>query len=121
MSDLDDAGSASDLASASVAPDAPASGRAPGAGAAAGAAHDSGPVISAEHYRTTLGHFCTGITIVTAAGDGGPAGFTCQSFSALSLDPPLVLVCPGMGSTSWPRIESTGAFCVNVLAEDQEE
>lgn len=74
-----------------------------------------------EHYRATLGHFCTGVTIVTAAGADGPAGFTCQSFSALSLDPPLVLVCPGLTSTSWPRIEAAGAFCVNVLSADQEE
>lgn len=79
------------------------------------------PIITPEHYRATLGHFCSGVTIVAANGDDGPAGFTCQSFSALSLDPPLVLVCAGKSSTSWPRIEATGAFCVNVLGEDQEE
>jgi 3-hydroxy-9,10-secoandrosta-1,3,5(10)-triene-9,17-dione monooxygenase reductase component len=77
--------------------------------------------ISPEHYRATLGHFCTGVTIITAAGDDGPAGFTCQSFSALSLDPPLILICPGRGSTSWPKVEAAGAFVVNVLAEDQED
>ena len=80
-----------------------------------------GPTIAPEHYRTVLGHFCTGITVVTAAGADGPAGFTCQSFSALSLDPPLVLLCPGRTSSSWPRIAAAGAFCVNVLADDQEE
>jgi 3-hydroxy-9,10-secoandrosta-1,3,5(10)-triene-9,17-dione monooxygenase reductase component len=79
------------------------------------------PVISPEHYRATLGHFCTGVTIVTATGEDGPAGLTCQSFTALSLDPPLILLCPGKSSTSWPRVEAAGAFCVNVLAEDQEE
>ena len=79
------------------------------------------PVISQEHYRAGLGHFCTGVTIVAAHGADGPAGLTCQSFSALSLDPPLILVCPGKGSSSWPKIEAAGAFCVNVLAEDQEE
>jgi 3-hydroxy-9,10-secoandrosta-1,3,5(10)-triene-9,17-dione monooxygenase reductase component len=77
--------------------------------------------IAPEHYRATLGHFCSGITIVTAAGNDGPSGFTCQSFSALSLDPPLILLCPGKGSTSWPKIEAAGSFCVNILAEDQEE
>jgi 3-hydroxy-9,10-secoandrosta-1,3,5(10)-triene-9,17-dione monooxygenase reductase component len=81
----------------------------------------SDPVISPEHYRATLGHFCSGITIVTAVGSDGPAGMTAQSFCALSLDPPLILVCPGKSSSSWPRIESAGTFCVNVLAEDQEE
>jgi len=81
----------------------------------------SDPVISTEHYRATLGHFCSGLTVVTAVASDGPAGMTCQSFCALSLDPPLILVCPGKSSTSWPRIESAGTFCVNVLAEDQEE
>jgi 3-hydroxy-9,10-secoandrosta-1,3,5(10)-triene-9,17-dione monooxygenase reductase component len=79
------------------------------------------PVISPQHYRATLGHFCTGVTIITANGEGGPSGFTCQAFAALSLDPPLVLACPGKASTSWPAIESAGTFAVNVLAEQQEE
>jgi len=76
---------------------------------------------SPEHFRAVLGHFCTGVTVVTAIDDDGPVGFTAQSFTSLSLDPPLVIVCPGKGSTTWPRIEAAGAFCVNVLAEDQEE
>jgi 3-hydroxy-9,10-secoandrosta-1,3,5(10)-triene-9,17-dione monooxygenase reductase component len=72
-------------------------------------------------FRQVLGHFCTGVTIVTALDDDdAPAGLACQSFTALSLDPPLVLICPGRGSTSWPRIERTGRFTVNVLAEDQQ-
>ncbi len=71
--------------------------------------------------RTVLGHFPSGVTIVTGTTSDGPAGFTCQSFSSLSLDPPLVLVLPGRNSTSWPGIEATGRFCVNVLAEDQGE
>jgi len=79
------------------------------------------PHISPEHYRATLGHFCSGVTIVTAVSADGPAGMTCQSFCALSLDPPLILVCPGKTSSSWPRIESSGTFAVNVLADDQEE
>jgi len=79
------------------------------------------PHIAPEHYRATLGHFCSGVTIVTAVGPDGPAGMTCQSFCAVSLDPPLILVCPGKSSSSWPRIEATGVFAVNVLAEDQEE
>jgi 3-hydroxy-9,10-secoandrosta-1,3,5(10)-triene-9,17-dione monooxygenase reductase component len=89
-----------------------------GGGAGAGGPE---PVISQEHYRASLGHFCTGVTIVTAHAPDGPAGFTCQSFASLSLDPPLVLICPGKSSTSWPRIEPVGTFCVNVLADDQEE
>ncbi len=71
--------------------------------------------------RAVLGHFPSGVTIVTGIVDDEPAGFTCQSFSSLSLDPPLVLILPGRTSTSWPRIEATGRFCVNVLAADQED
>lgn len=114
MSDLDDADAAADETPEGDVAAARHGGAAPGF-------VDPRPVVAPEHYRATLGHFCTGVTIVTAVADRSPAGLTCQSFSALSLDPPTVLVCPGKGSTSWPRIESAGAFCVNVLAEDQEE
>jgi 3-hydroxy-9,10-secoandrosta-1,3,5(10)-triene-9,17-dione monooxygenase reductase component len=79
------------------------------------------PSIPPERFRTVLGHFCTGITIVTARDATGPVGMTAQSFTALSLDPPLILLCPGKASSSWPRIEAAGAFCVNVLGEEQEE
>jgi 3-hydroxy-9,10-secoandrosta-1,3,5(10)-triene-9,17-dione monooxygenase reductase component len=68
-----------------------------------------------------LGHFCTGVTVITAHDGERPAGFACQSFAALSLDPPLVLFCPARTSRSWPAIERAGRFAVNVLAEDQRE
>ena len=45
-------------------------------------------------FREVLGHFATGITIVTATEEGEPVGFSCQSFSALSLDPPMVILAP---------------------------
>ncbi len=71
-------------------------------------------------FREVLGHFATGITIVTALEEGVPVGFTCQSFAALSLDPPMVILAPARSSTSWPRIAKAGAFCVNILEEHQE-
>ncbi len=71
-------------------------------------------------FREALGHFATGITIVTANEQGVPVGFSCQSFSALSLDPPMVLLAPAKSSTSWPKIAQAGAFCVNILSQDQE-
>jgi 3-hydroxy-9,10-secoandrosta-1,3,5(10)-triene-9,17-dione monooxygenase reductase component len=77
--------------------------------------------VDTAHLKSVLGRFCTGVTAVTAMTDGGPVGFTCQSFSALSLEPPYVCVCPGKASTSWPRIREVGEFCVNILAEDQSE
>jgi flavin reductase (DIM6/NTAB) family NADH-FMN oxidoreductase RutF len=74
----------------------------------------------AARYRQVLGHFPTGVTVVTAMADDGPVGLAVGSFTSVSLEPPLVAFCPGRHSTSWPKIRDTGAFCVNVLAEDQE-
>ena len=71
-------------------------------------------------FREVLGHFATGVTVVTALESGEPVGFTCQAFTSLSLDPPLVALAPGKSSTSWPRIAAAGTFCVNILGEDQE-
>ena len=72
-------------------------------------------------YRDTMGQFCTGVVIVTAAPAGELVGFAAQSFVSLSLQPPLVAVCPGKASTSWPRIRATGYFCINMLADDQQD
>ncbi|MBO2463533.1 3-hydroxy-9,10-secoandrosta-1,3,5(10)-triene-9,17-dione monooxygenase reductase subunit [Actinomadura violacea] len=72
-------------------------------------------------FRHVLGHFCTGVVVVTAMDGDSPAGFACQSFSALSLDPPLVLFCPASTSRTWPVIERAGHFAVNVLAHSQRE
>jgi 3-hydroxy-9,10-secoandrosta-1,3,5(10)-triene-9,17-dione monooxygenase reductase component len=74
-----------------------------------------------RRFRQVLGHFCTGVTVITTADDDGPAGFACQSFAALSLEPPLVLFCPSRASVTWPRIARAGHFCANVLAADQRD
>ncbi|WP_328362649.1 flavin reductase family protein [Streptomyces sp. NBC_00445] len=79
------------------------------------------PVDQGE-FRRVLGNFATGVAVVTSPatdGESGPAGFACQSFSSLSLDPPLVAFMVGRTSTTWPRIARAGAFCVNVLAAGQ--
>lgn len=73
---------------------------------------------SAE-FRQVLGHFPTGVTVVAAVSDGEPAGLAIGSFGSVSLEPPLVMFCPGKSSSSWPAIERSGVFCVNVLAADQ--
>jgi 3-hydroxy-9,10-secoandrosta-1,3,5(10)-triene-9,17-dione monooxygenase reductase component len=70
-------------------------------------------------FRQVLGHFCTGVTVITVCDSGGPAGFACQSFAAVSLVPPLVLFSPSRTSATWPRIARAGHFCANVLAADQ--
>lgn len=76
-------------------------------------------VIEQARFRQVLGHFATGVTVVTAFDGATPVGFACQSFAALSLDPPLVLFCPGKHSRTWPLIERAGCFCVNVLTYAQ--
>jgi 3-hydroxy-9,10-secoandrosta-1,3,5(10)-triene-9,17-dione monooxygenase reductase component len=78
-----------------------------------------GGTVDPRTMRDVLGHFASGVTVVTAQGDDGPIGFTCQSFSSLSLDPPLVAIAPARTSRTWPRLRELGRFCVNVLAEDQ--
>jgi 3-hydroxy-9,10-secoandrosta-1,3,5(10)-triene-9,17-dione monooxygenase reductase component len=79
------------------------------------------PTFDSAKFRQVLGHFPTGVTVVTAAPDSGPVGMAVGSFCSVSLDPPLVAFFPGKTSASWPGIEEAGSFCVNVLAEDQED
>ncbi|MEU2270928.1 flavin reductase family protein [Streptomyces olindensis] len=77
-----------------------------------------------REFRRVLGTFATGVTVVTAppaTPADSPAGFACQSFTSLSLDPPLVAFMVGRTSTTWPRIARAGVFCVNVLAARQTE
>ncbi len=75
--------------------------------------------IDARAFRDTMGQFCTGVVIATGCLDGQPAGFAAQSFVSLSLDPPLVALCPGKGSSSWPKLRDSGRFCINVLGAHQ--
>ncbi|MFI7524076.1 flavin reductase family protein [Nocardia salmonicida] len=72
-------------------------------------------------YKAALGQFCSGVTVITAMHDGEPVGFSCQSFSSLSLDPPYVTFCPARTSSSWPRLRAAGRLCINILAADQEQ
>lgn len=79
------------------------------------------PPFDSARYRQVLGHFPTGVVVVTAPGSPHHAGMSVGSFSSVSLDPPLVGFYAGRDSVSWPAIEAAGVFCVNVLAEDQED
>jgi 3-hydroxy-9,10-secoandrosta-1,3,5(10)-triene-9,17-dione monooxygenase reductase component len=81
----------------------------------------SPPPFDSAKFRQVLGHFPTGVTVVTAAPPEGPVGLAVGSFASVSLDPPLVAFFPDRGSSSWPRIQQAGSFCVNILAEDQED
>jgi flavin reductase (DIM6/NTAB) family NADH-FMN oxidoreductase RutF len=83
-------------------------------------AHAAAPSFDQARLRQVMGHFATGVTIITAIDDGEPVGLTAQSFTSLSLDPALVLFAPGNSSSTWPRIRNAGVFCVNILGEAQE-
>jgi 3-hydroxy-9,10-secoandrosta-1,3,5(10)-triene-9,17-dione monooxygenase reductase component len=62
-----------------------------------------------------LGRLPTGVVVICGSERGTPRGLVCGSFMSVSLDPPLVAVSPAKGSTSWPSIQTSGAFCANVL------
>jgi len=81
----------------------------------------AGSAFDSAKYRQVLGHFPTGVTVITAIADGSPVGMAIGSFASLSLEPPSVLFCAGRQSTSWPKVRAAGSFCVNILADDQED
>jgi flavin reductase (DIM6/NTAB) family NADH-FMN oxidoreductase RutF len=76
--------------------------------------------LSPTKLRSILGHFATGLTVITATTADGPAGFTCQSFSSLSLEPALVTFSPARTSSTWPLLRAAGRFTVNILPEEHQ-
>jgi len=76
--------------------------------------------VDPRRYRETLGHYPTGVVIVTGiADDGEPVGMVVGTFTAVSLSPPLVAFLPRRDSRTFARLRTAGAFCVNVLAATQ--
>lgn len=71
-------------------------------------------------YRSAIGHFATGVTVVTTGSDEGPAGLTASAVCSLSLDPLLMLVCLDTGSRTLAAIRRSRRLAVNVLAREQE-
>ncbi|WP_419816240.1 flavin reductase family protein [Glacieibacterium sp.] len=80
------------------------------------------PDIDQRALRDAFGAFATGVTIVAGHGpDGTRVGLTANSFTSVSLDPPLLLVCPARGASALPALRTAGRFAVNVLTLDQQE
>lgn len=77
--------------------------------------------IDPTKYRQVLGHFPTGVTVITGRRAERPIGFTIGSFASVSLDPPLVGFLPMVTSDRWQEILRSNSFCVNVLGRDQAE
>jgi flavin reductase (DIM6/NTAB) family NADH-FMN oxidoreductase RutF len=79
------------------------------------------PLIDPMELRRALGSFPTGISIVTTRdSEGKPRGMTANSFTSVSLDPPLLLVCIGKSASSFPAFYECDAFAVNLLHERQQ-
>jgi flavin reductase (DIM6/NTAB) family NADH-FMN oxidoreductase RutF len=77
--------------------------------------------VDAAHFRSVMGHFATGVTVVTATTPDGPVGMTANAVCSLSLDPLLLLVAFDEEARTLPAVRATGRFGVNVLAAGQEE
>ena len=71
-------------------------------------------------FRQVLGHFATGVTVVTGMAGDEPVGLAVNSFTSVSLEPALVAFCVAKRSQTWPRLRVAGAFCVNILSQGQE-
>ncbi|MBI5119634.1 MAG: flavin reductase family protein [Rhodospirillales bacterium] len=79
-------------------------------------------VIDSRSFRKALGCFATGVTVIAANdGQGKPVGVTISSFASLSLEPPLVLFCLGLGASYVETFRKASHFAVNVLRDDQKE
>lgn len=70
-------------------------------------------------FREALGHYASGITVITSLVDDEPIGFTCQSFYSVSMSPPLVSFSVMSNSASYPKIRQAGRFAVNILSVEQ--
>lgn len=77
--------------------------------------------IDAARYRQIIGHFPTGVTVITTAHEGWLHGMTANAITSVSLNPLLLLVCVDKTAHAHGQIEKAGTFAVNILSEDQEE
>ncbi len=77
-------------------------------------------VDAARHFRHVLGHYPTGVSIITASVEDRPVGMLVGSFSSVSLDPPLVSFFADDSSETFPELSRSKSFCVNVLSTSQE-
>src|SRR5271163_4724318 len=77
--------------------------------------------IERNELRRVMGHFATGVTIITTVSkEGVPFGLTANAFTSVSLDPPLLLISVDKKAESYPHFEASKVFTVNILGDDQE-
>src|SRR5437879_13592147 len=75
---------------------------------------------SADTFRKVMGHFATGVTVVTALEGERPWGITVNALSSVSLEPPLVMVALDRRRKITPTVRAAGRYAVNVMGEDQQ-
>ncbi|MFC0582350.1 flavin reductase [Micrococcoides hystricis] len=81
----------------------------------------TGTPVTAQHFRTVLGQYPTGVCLITSVdADAGPIGMIVGTFSSVSLEPPLVSFMPAHTSSTWPLLRESGRFAVNILSSTQE-
>lgn len=73
-----------------------------------------------DQLRQVMSHWPSGVTVIAAQYQGETRGMTASSFTSVSLEPPLILVCINETAQLWPLLEKAGRFTVNLLAEGQE-
>lgn len=76
--------------------------------------------ITSQEFRHVIGHFLSGVTVITTSRDGAPVGTTVSALTSLSLDPPLLIVCMNKTSETGRAVKAGGTFAVNMLADSQE-
>ena len=77
--------------------------------------------VDKDLFRQVAGSFASGVTVITTGRDGNTHGMTASSFSSLSLDPPLILVCFDLTAATLAAVDAAGAFVVNILGSEQEQ
>lgn len=92
----------------------------PAAHAAAGQARSTAPQ-GDRSFRDLMGRYPTGVVLVTATTDDGPVGMAVNSFTSVSLTPPLVSFCAALSSETWGRLRTVAGFAVNILGRSHEE
>ena len=79
-------------------------------------------MLNPDDFRHVLGHFATGVTIVTTCdAEARPTGLTASAFCSVSLDPPLILICVDHKSQSYPHLRESGRFAINILSQEHEQ
>lgn len=77
--------------------------------------------VDREHYKEVVGHYATGVVVITAQTLDGPVGFTCQTFGSVSMEPLLISFAAMSKGNSWSRVRTAKAVGINILAASQEQ